>query len=477
MIIKGETKIILTDKSGKREVYRDTNMITNALVEHLENCGFLNTPNVNQNNLIEQLLGGIMAFDNTITENASQTFVPAGLRMTANGCVGVDNDGIPLELGSYNDVQSGWINGKYVQTYDYTYTQANGTIACVCLTGKDWGYVGEGNSLENSGVASTQKQPSLYGTPTNYRILGVPCRLSLTDSSIYGIDFSDVSNGNITIRKYRLPIDEINLQGTQTAPYVLSETTISAPTGFPAVEDSSSYVPCVSRGTVYDTGETLAILSVNTEGSTWGSGYTQTLWEIDPVTATITTSTLANTSGDTLHAMCFPIWFGKDKVAFIDGYDGYTYGSSYGLRDGRKIYSMSRTGGTWGNMRSCTNPIGVNTENNDCGWISPNRVTSGRALVYGGTGDIMYDFTLNEAYQVNGYHNNRIQESLDAPMIGYKAYSSYESGVIYYQLNLYRHESYIATINNLATPITKTAQKTMVIVYTLTFLDTDTTSS
>lgn len=467
MKIKGHTDIYLTDvKTGEVEHVSEDNMITNAISEHLANCGFLNAPNVDQDNMVVKLLGGVMAFDDEISEDATIVHAPAGLSMIANGSVGTVNDSVVLETGSWSETESGWQqDGSYVETYDYSTSQANGKIACVCLTGQDYGYTGEGNSLSGENRLSPRTL-ALVGTPTDYSIQGIPCRLNITESTIYGIDFSDIANGNIKIRKYRLPVTKVNLKGTKTAPVVLSETTITAPASLVSGYSSLYY----NRGSFADNGDVLSILSAP-NGSTWGSGYTQYLWEIDPVNATITESTLSNTSGETLYGMLFPVWMGKDCVAFINGYGQVT-------NDARFIFSMKRTNGTWSAIQKCANPIGItNSYLGQAGWTCGIRRTGERAVVQGqvwnGVSYVYYilnfDYAQNKvtvsngAVQANVYHTR----SYDKPLIRY-----------YYSLNgntatirIQRDETYIASINNLSTPVQKTAEKTMKIVYRLTFTD------
>ena len=84
--IKGHTKIILTDKkAGKQKIYEDDNMVTNALSKMFENCGLMNYPNADRDNYIPQLLGGIMGFDTTLTEDPDNIYTPAGVEMIFNG--------------------------------------------------------------------------------------------------------------------------------------------------------------------------------------------------------------------------------------------------------------------------------------------------------------------------------------------------------------------------------------------------------
>ena len=475
MKIKGHTDIILTNvKTGEVERHSDDNMLTNAIAEYLASCGFLNANNVDQDNMVVKLLGGVMAFDEAISESATQVFAPDDLEMIANGSVGVDNVSEVLELGSYSETESGWQqDGSYVQTYDYSTTQGNGTIACVCLTGQDFGYVGEGNSLSGE-VMESRRNLTQYGTVTQYTINGVPCRLDFANSTIYGVDFSDIGNNNVTIRKYRLPVTKVNLKGTKTAPVILSETTIQAPTALVDELTKTGYVtlPSMGDGSIQDVDGHLMILKRNDDPNAWGNGFTQYLWDIDVVNATIAESTLVNSSGETLHSICYPVWLTKDRIAFIDGWDGYSYQAK---KYGQYVYSMQRTNGTWGSMQKCSNPIGATAEQGqrNCGWNCKIRSSSKRAVVDAYGYMVIFDFAKNKVYTTNGGVNYTQMPSYnmayDKPLIKYMATgaTALQPHVIY----VCRDETYIATINNLATPVQKTPEKTMKIVYRLTFTD------
>lgn len=483
--VKGHTTITLRNvKTGEVEVYEDDNMQTNAVSEMLMNCGWLGSDNLNQSNLIEQLLGGVLLFDDEIDEDATIVMAPDGLTMIANGAMNESNgsqEGDPTEMGSYDAQNSGWQNdGSYIMHYEWSTSQGNSdhSIACVCATGKQWGYAGEGNA--QSGVSKDPTtQLNLNGSYNEYVITGYPCRLSLEDSSVYGIDLSDVSNGNITIRKYRLPIKTVNLKGTPNEPVVLSEDTISAPSHMAG-----------NMTWIDDAGGKLMIMSSNGGTGLWGSSYTQYLFEIDPVAKTATESSFLNTSGDDLLGVCWPVWMGCDCVAFINGNTAYSP-----TRYTSKVYSAKRMNGAWGAMQRCANPFGVDRENwsyaTSSGWNYALRAHGTRAVVHGqkvwdsGYGndynDLLFDYETNSCWMLNSASQNRlhdlnsnINESYDGVAIGYVRA---DKGSNKFGIRISRHQSCIATINNLASPIQKTPDKAMTLQYRFEFIDDDSSNS
>ena len=150
--LKGKTTFELTDvNTGDVEVIEDTNMITNGLQDFLTTygyfgCDILNNDTMRNNSLWVNLLGGLFLFDTALDEDVNNTFMPAGVKMIGNGSKDVANSGAVTELGSYNTAESGLqSDGSIKFVYDFSTAQANGTIACACLTSKIGGYIGMGN--------------------------------------------------------------------------------------------------------------------------------------------------------------------------------------------------------------------------------------------------------------------------------------------------------------------------------------------
>ena len=105
-MIKGHSTIELTDKvTGKKEIYDNDNMVTNALTNFLNTCGMWNNnviKNVSAKPLWNTLLGGILLFDTELEENANSIFPPISAKMVGNGSYNVANSGVVTELGSFN---------------------------------------------------------------------------------------------------------------------------------------------------------------------------------------------------------------------------------------------------------------------------------------------------------------------------------------------------------------------------------------
>lgn len=157
-MIKGHMTIELADgKTGKVvERHEDDNLVTNGIKHYFKNMGMFNsTPfyqytgqimNNNPQNLAIPLFGGLLLFDTAQEETAEHIFVSGGTKMTGNGINGYTSNDSVTEFGSYNSEESGWqSDGSFKQVWDFTTTQANGTIACACLVPRNYGAHGEGN--------------------------------------------------------------------------------------------------------------------------------------------------------------------------------------------------------------------------------------------------------------------------------------------------------------------------------------------
>lgn len=455
MRIKGHTTIILKDvKTGKKEIHRDHNLITNAVQKYLANCGFMNYPNNDKDNMVEELMGGIMCFDEEITESANTLHVPSGCKMVANACVGVTNNNNVLEMGSYSSTESGWQeDGSYLQTYDFTTSQANGTISTVCLAGKNYAYAGEGNSI--SGVRHTTKQSitNLAGTVSSYSgIAGYIFKIDLTDSSCYAFDLTGASTtGKGVLRKYRLPISKVNIKGTPTAPIILSEAEVSVD------NDLAS-----ARLNTQPLGDNLLLWNTHsTEYSfpVWGTDWTQYLWTLTPA-GVLTKATVSNTSGDTLYGLQAAIFDGNycffPKKA---GGSGSSFHNDCEL-DTTEIYVWNRTNN---NMSKIVNTYGYRATGGgsyeglraSAGWNLYNSSGDGR-IVTSGNYPVIVD-KAGWAYPTNA---SNLTNGHLTPVDGL---------IRSLGVNLYRDQGYLASINVLSTPVVKTAEKTMKIVYRLTF--------
>lgn len=484
--VKGHVTLTLTDiKTGKVETVADHNMQTDALNELFKNCGWLNRDNVDQNNLVEQLLGGVFLLDSEIDEDATIIHVPTGAKMTANGAVGYSDGGIaPSEMGVYKadecdyENTKGWLpDGAYRMIFEWDSSHGNGLIASVCATNKNYGAVGCGNALSLTRRESKINPVNLQGNITAYSgIEGYIFGVDLTNSILYALDVSDrATTGKGTLRKYRVPFSKVNLKGTTTAPFVLSETEVTLPTAM----NSKTRLGCQAHD------GKLLIWNYNEEGNpVWGDTFTQYLWTVTTA-GVITEETILNTSGDELYGLGFPIFDG-DYCFFARAWQTYgEYGKVWWRNDTRVIYILDRNSGVITKVDNST--VGAEAYGDDnnigsllfnCGWLLQSGNGNGRITTLGYNlgmvvdaegmtvgSDVVYAAPTNSAYDTYGA---QYAEGMEI--------TSLVSGLIRCSNRIYkndfivvRDQCYIATIFNLSSPVTKTADKTMKLVYRFEF--------
>ena len=174
-MLKGYAKIELTNvHTGEKEVVEKHNIVTNAIQDMLKQYGcyspavFYEDKFTNQggNNApfknfdILHCYGGIIAWDGTIEESKDNyKFKPYGVNAGAHAAVNIQNTTVDNLLGSYNSAESkiGETSAKFV--YDCATNQGNGVISCITLVSQWLGYMGFNNinsSLTSQSISLSQ---------------------------------------------------------------------------------------------------------------------------------------------------------------------------------------------------------------------------------------------------------------------------------------------------------------------------------
>ncbi len=164
MHLKGHTKIELTNvHTNEKEVYEDDNMFTNVL-ETLIN---ISEPNFNLRNIstaFNDLFGGLALFKNPIDTND----VRARLKNRTVAAV-VNNNYAPLNT-PYNGVPDSTLSKTDEEektmtfSYDFLTSQANGVISAVCMGSVYLGFIGYG--FDEIDVKNAPKD--FYSTNSKY---------------------------------------------------------------------------------------------------------------------------------------------------------------------------------------------------------------------------------------------------------------------------------------------------------------------
>ena len=217
--MKGIVELKLKDKNGN-VVHEEKkhNTVTGFFAEYFRQLG--PTKELPYEYTVENAIGGILLFQNSISGTPIR--LPHGNKMIGNAVVGVVNgSGTDVsEMGSYVAADCKWVDeDTYQEKFEWTPSQAIGTIGCVCLTSKGWGYIGEGNETSggkyvNNGTYSPtymnigSSHSKAMGTYSDY-ILCYRSGICYTMSSNFESHFR---NGAITINGYYAPFDSVNFK-------------------------------------------------------------------------------------------------------------------------------------------------------------------------------------------------------------------------------------------------------------------------
>ncbi|MGN0363705.1 MAG: hypothetical protein ACI4ET_12780, partial [Bilifractor sp.] len=120
-MIKGKTKIVLTDvNTGKQEVHEDTNMVTNA-VKYLMNMEMGNNANPEEYVMpvSTNALGGLLLFDGTLKEDADNVHFPSSDQAHLVGYAGQETNTYDKMAGSINSAESGRSDTGYTNVWDF----------------------------------------------------------------------------------------------------------------------------------------------------------------------------------------------------------------------------------------------------------------------------------------------------------------------------------------------------------------------
>ena len=428
--IHGHTKIELTDvKTGKKQVIEHDNTFqAGVLANYMRSLGaFNNNPYDNDSwsgqDKWRNLVGGILLFRDAIDDsNGEVPYMPSGNQMTANGAYGVTNNGTPVELGNWNSIESTVGASSIVMVYDWDTSHGNGTIGAICLTSETGGYIGYGNS---SGVTASKR--AIFNNQ-NSRAVGT--------SYVYNNTRYRVVEGGI----YKSPLTVTEgsvFEGLET---LIQHTWVRSGD--------------VSRTFLIDATTNQIIVWSDVSGNGVSPSGTFTLDIFDCETETFRTVNCTNTSGSTFNERVYTA--GNNCIIFGAKWDRYTSGApfvAFSLTDGSYVGEIP-IGTSAGNpyifsgklsdeLEFCgarnDNILKIKTDSTDSNsWLDTNGSYTG----------IAYQFAL--CYNPD----------TDAMVLQDAGGSR--------QMQIFKNPLYLATINNLSSPVTKNNTQTMKVTYTLT---------
>lgn len=141
MEFKGETTIQLFDATSGRlvEEHHDTNMVTHAVRDLLamDPLGMRNLATMNSNfpvmPLCPNAIGGVLLFPSTLTEDADQYYAPPS-NVPTGYAAAESYTGSDPKRGQYNASESAKLSNGYRFVFDFPTDRGNGTISAVSLT-------------------------------------------------------------------------------------------------------------------------------------------------------------------------------------------------------------------------------------------------------------------------------------------------------------------------------------------------------
>ena len=478
-MIKGKTTFELTDvNTGEVEVIEDSNMITNGLQGFLTTYGYfgcdvLSDDQIGASSLWVNALGGLFLFDSRLEENVNNILMPAGVKMIGNGSKDVANSGDVTELGSYNTTESGLqSDGSVKFAYDFSTAQANGTIACACLTSKLGGYIGMGNSNQkriynedysftafisddkhrrpsNIDGSKGDKQHVLYASYNDNAIyLSNPYNIKY-DSS-YADQHWSISK-KIQILKVKAGFTSVGIKERLLLNQVSETYDIDIPQDIITYMKSAGNVSITQL--VYINADTDGNVFVvfNTGGDTLKNDAFCWIMKIDRE-RNVTHYKFTNNVGMALvFDRRYMVFNGEYLFVYTNTSSCKLYGIKYS--DSTQIIDVNLTFDSKYNL--------FNIDKNLIGMFGNLYNSSNRRYA-----PLVYDVVNNELRYCNGNGGNS-RSDLYIPFIDKKGvYIHYNNEFSY--LRVLKEPRYLATINNLSEPVVKTASKTMKVTYTIT---------
>ena len=460
--MKGITEIELTDvHTGKVEKYKETNLVTNAMADFFSHNingmlftieGNTNDLNGNMLPLCKNAIGGILLFSDTIEEDANKYYAPS-----ANPCVGYASNDVNattnIMRGSMNLTETKKLDNGYKFVWDFTTSQANGTISCVALTHKWAGIAYMGDGYNGTGFFWTMRSRSANSSGIARTAYINAVEINPEENYFWTIGIN--TSNELIIQKIRMSFTAVGLNDTMlgTNYDVLFEIKLN-PTMFVMSNPS------------------------NNEGAydffDGKDGYWYGFWAG------------SNKSGN---ANMIKIKINKSDFSFIEErmtLNGVTcqavgYHGGYNTNPQRNVQSVLQNGYLYMVSYDKTKVYKINIENA----ADIKEIPLGSASAYNCNGDyyrsgsmwlanlgdwiVGSDFRINTEDKVFRKADSTPWTYTSTPLFQYGPYLFSFGG--YYanstRQNLFLWTPYLATINNLETSVIKTADKTMKITYTI----------
>lgn len=444
--MKGKTEIILTDvHTGEQKKVLEQNMTTNALNDIFLQEGYMKDASEMYGSdfqpIYQKMLGGILLFDKTLEENAANYFAPAGTNLTACGVYGVKNTTDDTLRGDYSSNES-YLDTeaktmKYV--YDFPTSKGNGTIASVCLTSANGGYSSYGAET-NGGT----EQTAAYFLGTGGSRTFVP----IGDEYAFAVDYQNDVIYTLTPSTVSYQLQSVTIQKRRAHLKTLP-VTYSASDAGEVLESKSVQLSSLSSSYVwnYDTTANTLYFIANNDYSEIKNGREFYIAAIPIGTMIARIYNITNRTGVSLD-------YSTGGV-----YGGYLYIGGYNNNQNYKINLESDT--------DYAQLSGVNTALNfqRCCFWNHGRIfalcgrLNSRSYRLAAVDPVTNKARYTQNYLNDSRGNTKKWVAVTGSNVAFAVMNDGSGFLV--------PCNYLATINNLSSPVTKTAAQTMKVIYTI----------
>ena len=492
MALKGTATIELTNADGSKETYKHDNMITNAvndlcMSQRGEMATILKIVD-NGDSYAQALFGGLLLFDETLNSDPADYFLPT---IKCTGYASQDAyAGLDTCRGSFNASEGGvQADGSYKFVWDFSTSQANGTIKSLALCPNMMGQIGLTNSqvtsekrnffMKRTSVAPFDSNGKMLasdvvidGYPaSNMYIVGViddiAYAVSTNNTGYQGSDVSDTlsikkNGGILKLFRFKLGADSIALSDKVCMASHIDTISVQLPQEFFSSLSFTSYGTYIAFN--YDKDNNKFIIFPCKMNSDLAPHGTIKYCEIDVANNYATTVfTFTNNTTCIIPSDGSPgkynIWINKDYIVSVGKYEAKDYRVYVTKRsDNTQVKEVQRDDGT---AYSFPNYIIVPTSWKD------NILFIGLCSRYSSVDTfVVIDLSTGKMKDTNVI-NITSDWSFD---IGNQSVFGMTGNNLIYQLVV--NPLILCTKNNLDSPVTKTASQTMKITYTLSVADT-----
>lgn len=423
-MLHGHTKIELkNEKTGEIQVVEKDNMITNALTKQLEMTPLLSISNINTlyAPLHDKGMGGILLFENALEENANNFRFTAQHDNPLTGYAGNNvTSGTDNKQGSRNLIESQKLDNGFKYVWDFATSEANGQISSVALTNQSLAISKRNIVVAYNSISYGNKKPAgfdelWYSTDIDWENNIITCIYTTASSNGY-------------IKQIKLHLTKLGMNDTVLNTEIInSETLPKAPANITWFNGDSNYYYGVAVSST-----NVSIYRMNKQTHEISSS---------PI-KTITMNSGSTVFGCTLNNYIYlgrcnkssnanTLYLAKININDLNDVIQTTINSSYTLGQ---------------------NDLGCFVPDKDC-------IHAGSLFIYP---DLTWDYRSTNSLFITTSDPRRHFVNPENNLAIEVSYQGY----YYWYITIFAN--YLATINNLDTPVTKTSEQSMKITYTIT---------